>query len=118
MYFDLLIFSLIEQPGVPNFTIEYLSVINSVKITRFSSVGNYDLSHYTVQLFVNNAETSSIDVSFGTTEIILPVPSNIDIYAKITATSKCNQTSAEVETNTIFSGGEHENKFPFRSHIS
>ncbi len=87
-----------------------------MKITRLSSVGNYDLSHYTVQLFGNNAETLSIDVSLGTTEIILPVPSNIVLYARITAISKCGQTSAEVVTNTIFSGGEHENIFPFCSY--
>ena len=69
--------------------------------------GSYDPSHFTVQVFDNtNTAIKSIAISAESNsfEAILAVPFSapMDVYARITVTSKCSQTTDGVMTETIW----------------
>ncbi len=78
-----------------------------VRINWTHNDGNYDRRHFTVQVFENNTNTliKSIDISAerNSYEAILtePISAPIDVYARITVTSKCSQTTDGVLTDTI-----------------
>ena len=76
-----------------------------VRINWTHNDGNYDCRHFTVQVFENNTLIKSIDISAerNSYEAILtePISAPIDVYARITVTSKCNQTTDGVLTDTI-----------------
>ncbi len=76
-----------------------------VDINWIHNNGNYDPSHYTVQLFENNAETKSIAISAESNRLVavFAVSFDVNVYARITVTSKCSQTSDGVFTDTITS---------------
>ncbi len=78
---------------------------NTVGVTWRNNDGNYDPSHYTVQLFENNTLTGSTVISAESNrlEAIFAVSfsATVNVYAKITVTSKCNQTSDGVFTDTF-----------------
>ncbi len=71
--------------------------------------GSYDPSHFTVQVFDNNTSTAiksiAISAESNSLEAILAVPfsapMDVYIYARITVTSKCSQTTDGVITETI-----------------
>ena len=124
-----------ERPsdGEMNPTILYIDEMGSsgmgvVLISWAKNTGNYDLSHYTVELFVNYAsdimltlsvvvsaentvfpayDISTRTISVGSTPaVMLPVEIGMNVYARVTTTSKCNQTSIGVKTGTIRSEGK------------
>ncbi len=77
-----------------------------VDINWIHNNGNYDPSHYTVQLFENNTETKSIAISAESNRLVAVFPAvsvDVNVYARITVTSKCSQTSDGVFTETITS---------------
>ncbi len=99
------------------------SGFGAVFISWAVNAGNYDLSHYTVQLLVDNITTLTVVVSAENTEfpvdpststintgstpaVILAVPINREVNATITTTSRCGQTSIGVTTKTITSSGK------------
>ncbi len=76
-----------------------------VRVTWMNNDGLYDPSHYTVQLIANNNLTEST-VIFAESNRLVAVfaasfSATVNVYAKITVTSKCNQTSDGVFTDTI-----------------
>ncbi len=77
----------------------------SVKVNWAHNNGNYDPSHYTVQLFENNTETEYITISAESNSLvaIFSVSFNamVDVHARITVTSKCNETTKGILTRTI-----------------
>lgn len=98
--------------------INVLSNSNVVIVTAnwTPTAGNFDPSHYIIQLFLNDSEVGPRSVSsdnntvlsFTVNEILaITEPSTLKIQAKITAISKCNMSSTGVFSNavTIKSGG-------------
>ena len=70
--------------------------------------GNFDVSHYTVQLYQNGNEISDpIAVNSLNTVIATSVHVGADIQAKIRTTSKCKDVSPGVFTESVkaVSGG-------------
>ncbi len=72
--------------------------------------GNYDPSHFTIQVFESDTNTSiksiAISAESNSFEAILAVSFSatkptMEVYANITVTSKCNQTTDGVLTNTV-----------------
>ncbi len=69
--------------------------------------GNYDPSHFTIQVFEPNTNTAinsiAISAESNSYEAILAVPfsATMDVYARVTVTSKCNQTTNGVMTDII-----------------
>ncbi len=78
---------------------------NTAGVTWRNNDGNYDPSHYTVQLFANNTLTESTVISAesnrSVAEFTASFSGTVNVYAKITVTSKCNQTSNGVVTDTF-----------------
>ena len=74
-----------------------------VRVTWMNNDGLYDPSHYTVQLFANNTLTESSVIFAGSNRLVFAVSfsATVNVHAKITVTSKCNQTSDGVFTDTI-----------------
>ncbi|XP_064404105.1 uncharacterized protein LOC135349505 [Halichondria panicea] len=68
---------------------------------------NYDPSHFTIQVFDSNTNTAiksiAISAESNSFEAILAVPFSapMDVYACVTVTSKCNQTTDGVMTDYI-----------------
>ena len=68
---------------------------------------NHDPSHFTIQVFDSNTNTEiksiAISAESNSFEAILTVPFSapMDVYARITVTSKCSQTTGGVMTDTI-----------------
>ncbi len=82
------------------------SDIRAVELTWRNTKGNYDPSHYTVQLFANNTLIGSTVISASSrlvAEFATPFTfsGTVNVYAKITVTSKCNQESDGVFTDTF-----------------
>lgn len=68
--------------------------------------GQYDPSHYMVQLFeknteTNNTETKSFVVPADSNNVTVSVSFNSTVHARISVTSKCNETSNGKSTSTI-----------------
>lgn len=76
------------------------SNVSVVIVNWTPTVGNYDLSHYTVELFCNSILISSRLVSSGNSTVFF-VPVNGEVQARITTTSECNVTSNGVFTDPI-----------------
>ena len=79
-----------------------------VEVNWTHNNGNYDPSHFTIHLFENNTDTQiesiAISAESNSYGAILAVPFSAtvyNVYARITVTSKCNQTTNGVVTNTI-----------------
>ncbi len=74
-----------------------------VRVTWMNNDGLYDPSYYTVQLFANNTLTESSVIFAGSNRLVFAVSfsATVNVHAKITVTSKCNQTSDGVFTDTI-----------------
>ena len=78
-----------------------------VNWTHNDSNSNYDPSHFTIQVFESNTSTAiksiAISAESNSFEAILAVPFSapMKVYARITVTSKCSQTTNGVMTNTI-----------------
>ncbi len=66
---------------------------------------NYDLSHYTVQLFEDNTETESIAIPAESNTLVaifsVYFSGTVDVHVRITVTSKCNETTKGTLTRTI-----------------
>ncbi len=98
------------------------SMIGAVFINWTANPGNYDLSHYTVELFGDRALKLSVLVSTDNNDfpafispgiiglgrtpavilpVTLPVMGDTQVFARVTTTSKCNQRSNGVETRKI-----------------
>ncbi len=82
--------------------------VAGVRVNWTPNDGNYDPSHFTVQVFESNTNTTAIksiaiSAESNSFEAILAVPFSapMDVYARITVTSKCNQTTDGVITDTI-----------------
>ncbi len=84
--------------------------IAGVGVNWTANNGNYDPSHFTVQLFETNTNTEviqsiSISAESNTFEAIfvfaVPFNAPMSVYANITVTSKCSQTTSGVLTDTI-----------------
>lgn len=126
-----LIFFVVERPLDSDVLyIEYIGRVGTSEmgvmfINWTRNTGNYDLSHYTVELFLAQDRTPTLSIVVSTENtvfpsynrltgiigtgstpaVILPVDINREVFARITTTSKCNQTSFGVNTQTIISGG-------------
>ena len=78
-----------------------------VRVNWTPNDGNYDPSHFTIQLFESDTNTTiksiAISAESKSFEAILDVPvsTTMNVYARVTVTSKCNQTTNGVTTNTI-----------------
>ena len=93
-------------------TIESLGSLNepdlsAVRVSWNANPGNYDLKHYTVTVYSsdNDVEINSINISedSDTVSVVLPVPSNIQVYAKIRTISHCLHMDNEAITKPILS---------------
>ncbi len=79
----------------------------NVEVTWMHATGNYDPSHYTVQLFVNTADPVTVVISAesNSTLAVFSVPlidtTTVNVNANITVTSKCDLTTTGVSTDTI-----------------
>ncbi len=79
-----------------------------VNVNWNPAIGNYDLSHYTIHLFQGSTKIGeSRAVNSLHAVFAVPVDIGAEIQAKITTTSKCDQTSNGVFTNSVrvVSGG-------------
>ena len=78
---------------------------DDVGVTWTPKDGNYDPSHYTVQFFENNTKTETITISAESNSLAAQFTASfsttVDVRAKITVTSKCNQTTNGVFTETL-----------------
>ncbi len=78
---------------------------NTAGVTWKNNDGDYDPSHYTVQLFANNTLTESTVISAESDRLVaeftVSFSTTVNVYAKITVTSKCNQTSDGVFTDNF-----------------
>ncbi len=78
---------------------------DDVGVTWTPKDGNYDPSHYTVQFFENNTKTESVTISAESNNLVAGFTASfsatVDVHAKITVTSKCNQTTDGVFTDTL-----------------
>ncbi len=78
-----------------------------VRVNWTPNDGNYDPSHFTVQVFESDTNTAikSIAISAESNSfegiLAVPVSTTMNVYARITVMSKCNQTTDGVTTNTI-----------------
>ena len=78
-----------------------------VRVTWTPNDGNYDPSHFTIQVFDSNTNTAiksiAISAESNSFEAILAVPFSapMDVYACVTVMSKCNQTTDGVMTDSI-----------------
>ncbi len=78
-----------------------------VRVNWTHNNGNYDPSHFTIQVFESDTNTAiksiAISAESNSFEAILAVPFSapMDVYARVTVTSKCNQTTDGVMTDTI-----------------
>ncbi len=78
-----------------------------VRVNWMHNNGSSDLSHFTILVFESGTNTAikSIAISAESTsyEAILAVPFSapMDVYARVTVTSKCSQTTDGVMTDTI-----------------
>ncbi len=78
-----------------------------VQINWTHNNGSYDLSHFTIQVFESDTNSAiksiAISAESNSYEAILAVPFSapMDVYARVTVTSKCNQTTDGVMTDTI-----------------
>ena len=82
------------------------NVSATVEVTWNRTDGNYDPSHYTVQLFVNTAELVIVVISAesSSTLAVFSVPfvnTTVSVTARITVTSRCDQTTAGVFADTV-----------------
>ncbi len=92
--------SVIRDIGGPS------NVSATVEVTWLHTGGNYDPSHYTVQLFVNTADPVTVVISAesNSTLAVFSVPfvnTTVNVTARITVTSKCGQTTTGVFTDTV-----------------
>ncbi len=78
-----------------------------VRVNWTHNDGNYDPSYFTIWLFESNTNTTinsiAISAESNSYKAILAVPFSgpMNVYACITVTSKCNQTTDGVTTDTI-----------------
>ncbi len=83
----------------------YNSTTADVRVTWRHKNGSYDPSHYTVQLFENNTGTESIAIPAENNSLVatfsVSFSGTMDIHARVTVMSKCNQTTDGVVTDTI-----------------
>ncbi len=78
-----------------------------VRVNWTHNDGNYDPSHFTIYVLESDTNTTinsiAISAESNSFEGILAVPFSapMDVYARVTVMSKCNQTTNGVTTNTI-----------------
>ncbi len=111
---------LLELPlSVISPTIDSLGNLNepdlsAVRVSWNANPGNYDLKHYTVTVYSsdNDVEINSINISedSDTFSVVLPVPNNIHVYAKIRTTSHCLHKDNEAITDSILSSANSSGK--------
>ncbi len=93
-------------------TIESLGSLNepdtsAVRVSWNANPGKYDLRHYTVTVYssVDNGKIVSVYIKpeNDNVSVVLPVPSDVQVYAKITTMSMCDETDDGVRTEAILS---------------
>ncbi len=109
MHIRLTVFNFFYHIGLPlnvnSPMIFYNFTTAVVGVTWGHNNGSYDPSHYTVQLFANNTETESMAIPAENNSFVatfsVSFSGAMDIYARVTVMSKCNQTTDGVVTDTI-----------------